>query len=175
MAEPSKATFHAVVESPLGPLLLESDGRALTALWLPGSSSRHARPVDVGRTSDPIVTEAAHQLDDYFAGRRHDFELPLAPAGTPFQRRVWRELCTIGFGQTISYGELARRIGNPPASRAVGAANGRNPIGLIIPCHRVIGADGSLTGYGGGLETKAWLIRHESNVLTGVAKTCALS
>jgi methylated-DNA-[protein]-cysteine S-methyltransferase len=102
------------------------------------------------------------QLAEYFAGARRTFNLPLALRGTPFQERVWKMLTEIGFGETWSYGELAKRIGNPQASRAVGLANGANPISIIVPCHRVIGANGTLTGYGGGLERKRWLLSHET-------------
>jgi methylated-DNA-[protein]-cysteine S-methyltransferase len=105
--------------------------------------------------------EAVRQLSEYFAGTRRTFHLPLRLQGTEFQQRVWRELTEIPYGETWSYGQLARRIGNPNASRAVGLANGRNPISILVPCHRVIGADGSLTGYGGGLERKQWLLAHE--------------
>jgi methylated-DNA-[protein]-cysteine S-methyltransferase len=107
------------------------------------------------------VADAVGQLRAYFAGQRRTFELPLAPEGTPFQQRVWRELLNIPYGQTISYGELARRLGNPNGSRAVGLANGANPISIVIPCHRVIGSTGKLTGYGGGLKTKQWLLALE--------------
>ena len=106
------------------------------------------------------------QLDAYFAGELQTFDLPLHMAGTPFQKQVWQGLLTIPYGTTISYAELARRIGRPGASRAVGAANGRNPIGIIVPCHRVIGANGTLTGYGGGLDRKEWLIAHEAGALS---------
>ncbi|HEY2249817.1 MAG TPA: methylated-DNA--[protein]-cysteine S-methyltransferase [Planctomycetaceae bacterium] len=108
--------------------------------------------------------KVSEQLTEYFAGRLQKFDVCLAPAGTPFQKKVWQELCRIPFGVSISYGELARRIGQPTASRAVGMANGRNPISIIIPCHRVIGANGTLTGYGGGIERKKWLLEHESLV-----------
>ena len=108
-----------------------------------------------------MLADAARQLADYFAGTRRAFDLPLAPRGTGFQQVVWRALLAIPYGETCSYGELARAIGRPAASRAVGAANGRNPIAIVIPCHRVIGADGSMTGYGGGLPTKKWLLAHE--------------
>ncbi len=107
------------------------------------------------------LSEVQRQVNEYFAGRRVDFDLPLAPHGTAFQMRVWQELQRIPYGETISYGELATRVGNPKASRAVGAANGQNPISLIIPCHRVIGSDKSLTGYGGGLSVKEALLKHE--------------
>jgi methylated-DNA-[protein]-cysteine S-methyltransferase len=112
-----------------------------------------------------MLDAARTQLDEYFAGARLEFDLPLDAQGTPFQRRVWTALAEIPFGQTISYAELARRVGDVKAVRAVGAANGRNPIPIIVPCHRVIGANGSLVGFGGGLERKQWLLEHEG-VLT---------
>ena len=150
-------TFHP---SPLGDLLLaaDDDGR-LTGLYLP--DHRHGPSADPAR--DGARFAAAHeQLDAYFTGELEAFDLPLAPEGTPFQRRVWDELTRIPFGETISYGELARRLGDERLVRAVGTANGRNPISIVIPCHRVIGADGSLVGYGGGLERKRWLLDHEA-------------
>ena len=110
---------------------------------------------------DPLLAEARSQLAAFFAGRLTTFDLPLAPAGTEFQRRVWDELRRVPFGQTISYGELARRVGNANASRAVGLANGRNPIAIVIPCHRVIGSSGALTGFGGGVDVKRALLKHE--------------
>jgi methylated-DNA-[protein]-cysteine S-methyltransferase len=113
------------------------------------------------------LTATTKQIDEYFTGRRREFDLPLAPSGTPFQMRVWQELQRIPFGETISYGELAARVGNAKASRAVGAANGQNPISLIIPCHRVIGSDKSLTGYGGGLTVKEALLKHEGATFRG--------
>ncbi len=109
----------------------------------------------------------ARQIEEFFAGERHTFDFPLAPKGTEFQKRVWAELLRIPFGETISYGELARRVGNPAASRAVGSANGKNPISLIVPCHRVIGSNGKLTGYGGGLELKEKLLDWERSVRYG--------
>jgi methylated-DNA-[protein]-cysteine S-methyltransferase len=148
-------------ESPIGRLLLTSDGTALTGLYM--EPSRKAQSTD-GSTLDVAVAPlaaAVRQLTEYFAGTRREFDLPLRFQGTVFQTRVWRELTEIPYGQTWSYGELARRIDNPSASRAVGLANGRNPISILVPCHRVIGADGSLTGYGGGLERKRWLLAHE--------------
>jgi methylated-DNA-[protein]-cysteine S-methyltransferase len=150
------------IDSPIGPLRLTAARGALTALYLPNWDG----PVegDPSRT-DPVLDEAVAQLRAYFVGERSTFDLPLAPEGTPFQRTVWDELVRIPFATTISYGELAARIGKPHASRAVGLANGRNPIAIIIPCHRVIGASGKLTGYGGGLPTKAWLLDHEKSRL----------
>jgi methylated-DNA-[protein]-cysteine S-methyltransferase len=148
-------------QSPIGRLLLTSDGTALTGLYM--EPSRKAQSTD-GWSEDPTVAPlcaALRQLGEYFAGTRREFDLPLSMRGTEFQQRVWRELTEIPYGQTWSYGQLAKRIENPSASRAVGLANGRNPISILVPCHRVIGADGSLTGYGGGLERKRWLLAHE--------------
>ena len=107
---------------------------------------------------------ARKQLGEYFKGKRMTFDLPLAPEGTEFQQSVWKQLRKISYGRTKSYGEIANKVGNPRASRAVGAANGRNPISIIVPCHRVIGADGKLTGFGGGIERKRWLLEHEQKV-----------
>jgi len=149
------------LDSPIGRLLLTSDGSALTGLYM--EPSRKAQSVD-GWVEDATVkplSAAVQQLTEYFAGTRREFDLPLRMQGTAFQQRVWRELTEIPYGQTWSYGELAKRINKPSASRAVGLANGRNPISILVPCHRVIGADGSLTGYGGGLERKRWLLAHE--------------
>jgi methylated-DNA-[protein]-cysteine S-methyltransferase len=148
-------------ESPIGRLLLTTDGAALTGLYM--EPSRKAQSTD-GWAQDTTVgplAAAVRQLGEYFGGTRREFDLPLRSQGTAFQTRVWRELVEIPYGQTWSYGELAKRIDNPSASRAVGLANGRNPISIVVPCHRVIGADGSLTGYGGGLERKRWLLAHE--------------
>lgn len=128
------------------------DGGIVSGTWLRASG---------GTAADAILTKARAQLTDYFAGTVTEFDLPLGPQGTPFQTRVWEALRSIPHGRTISYGELARRLGAPKAMRAVGAANGRNPIPIIVPCHRVIGARGDLTGFGGGLERKRWLLEHE--------------
>ena len=149
------------IESPIGRLLLTCDGTALTGLYM--EPSRKAQCTD-GWAEDvavPPLSAAVRQLTEYFAGTRREFDLPLRLQGTPFQQRVWRELTEIPYGETWSYGELAKRIDKPSASRAVGLANGRNPISILVPCHRVIGADGSLTGYGGGLDRKRWLLAHE--------------
>ena len=166
---PASSTATARVPSPLGDLLLTaSDGR-LTGLYmtphpeLPSPSDRAGGDAEVDGEGDAMVLAAARrQLDEYFAGERRVFALPLAPEGTEFQRQVWAALCDIPYGRTSSYGELARRIGRPGAARAVGLANGRNPVAVVIPCHRVIGADGSLTGYGGGLDRKRLLLALES-------------
>ena len=154
--------------SPLGPLTLAAD-REGTLVYL-GFGARDPRtrllaaldPEAAGLAQEPeLLAPVRRQLEEYFQGRRQAFELPLAPRGTPFQLRVWTELARIPYGRTTSYGELARRLGDPGLSRAVGAANGANPISIIIPCHRVIGADGSLTGYGGGLPIKRALLALE--------------
>ncbi len=122
-------------------------------------------PGEVGERNPAAVADVMRQLQEYLAGERRTFDVTLAPAGTPFQQRVWEALLTIPYGETISYGEQARRIGQPTASRAVGGANGRNPISIIVPCHRVIGASGKLTGYAGGVDRKDWLLAHERAVL----------
>ena len=144
------------IDSPLGPLRLYARGDELAALLLPGDMV-----VPTNTRDSDVLAVAAGQLREYFAGHRRDFDLPLAPHGTGFQQRVWTALLAIPFGQTRSYGQVAAAIGRPAASRAVGAANGRNPIAIIVPCHRVIGSSGQLTGYGGGLPAKRWLLAHE--------------
>jgi methylated-DNA-[protein]-cysteine S-methyltransferase len=148
------------VDSSIGRLLLAGDGESLTHVGFQ-SGPRPMRPA-AGWIADaaPFRTAVA-QLEEYFAGKRRRFDLPLAPRGTEFQRRVWRALTEIPYGKTLSYGELARRIAKPSASRAVGLANGANPLPIIVPCHRVIGADGSLTGFGGGLPIKRKLLALE--------------
>jgi methylated-DNA-[protein]-cysteine S-methyltransferase len=148
------------VTTPIGTLTLTSNGSALTRL----SIADDVDDTDVPADADAILCAAREQLDAYFDMRLMQFDLPLEPRGTEFQRRVWDALRVIPFGATISYAELARRIDNPKAVRAVGAANGRNPLMIIVPCHRVIGADGSLTGFGAGIERKRWLLDHETSV-----------
>jgi len=144
------------MRSPIGTLCLAAEDDRLVGLYLPD------RPAPTGpKQRSAVLTRAAAQLDEYFAGERRDFDLPLAPSGTEFQTAVWLALAKIPFGETCSYGELARVVGRPSASRAVGAANGANPIAIILPCHRVIGSNGTLTGYGGGLPMKRWLLDHE--------------
>jgi methylated-DNA-[protein]-cysteine S-methyltransferase len=155
------------VESPIGRLTLTSDGEALTGLYMGTPAKRPAFGAEWAQngTAGPLPM-VVRQLQEYFAGKRRKFDLPLRMQGTAFQQRVWRELTEIPYGETWSYGQLAKRIGNPSASRAVGLANGRNPIAVIVPCHRVIGADGSLTGFGGGLPRKRWLLTHEGMPVT---------
>lgn len=156
-------TFYATFASPVGPLLMMSDGQALTGLHTDSDKHRPAmRPDWIRDEAAAPFAQVKAQLCGYFEGRLTEFDLPLAPRGTEFQLRVWQELRNIPHGETISYAELARRIGRPQASRAVGHANARNPISIIVPCHRVIGADNSLTGYAGGLERKRMLLAHEA-------------
>jgi methylated-DNA-[protein]-cysteine S-methyltransferase len=149
--------YFRTLDSPVGRLLLAGDGVALRRLAF--ARAQGAQP-DGSWTPDTrgVLDGVCHELDAYFAGRLTRFETAVAPEGTPFQRRVWRALCEIPYGQTRSYGEVARRIGADTAVRAVGAANGANPIAIIVPCHRVIGASGSLTGFGGGLPVKRALL-----------------
>ena len=151
------------VESPIGKLLLCTDGEALTGLHMDEPGGGFSVELDQW-VRDPRagpLPHAVRQLEEYFRGERREFDLPIRARGTPFQQRAWHSLQEIPYGETRSYGEQARSIGNPNASRAVGLANGRNPIAIVIPCHRVIGANGSLTGFGGGLERKRWLLSHE--------------
>ena len=163
---------HAFHPPPIGPLLLVGARDGAGMLWLTGIyMQQHRHGPEVGPSWDEDATgfaQVARQLDQYFDGSRTAFDLPLAPAGTPFQRRVWDERARIPRGTTITYGELAARAGRPGAARAVGAAVGRNPISIIVPCHRVVGSDGSLTGYAGGVERKAFLL-----VLEGAAVATA--
>lgn len=157
--------FYTQIESPVGPLLLAGDGSGLRQINF--VHGRHpAAPDPLWKQDRRAFKEVIAQLEAYFAGTLEEFDVPLTPEGTPFQQKVWKNLCDIPFGETISYGELARRIGNPSASRAVGLANGTNPIPIIIPCHRVIGSNGKLTGYGGGLPIKEKLLALERKQLT---------
>jgi methylated-DNA-[protein]-cysteine S-methyltransferase len=153
-------TLSTRITSPIGVLTLTSNGNALTHLLITRENEPDGE--EVPPEADHVLAAAREQLDAYFDMRLTCFDLPLEPRGTDFQRRVWDSLRAIPFGETISYAELARRIDNPKAVRAVGAANGRNPLMIIVPCHRVIGADGSLTGFGGGIDRKRWLLDHEA-------------
>lgn len=154
-------TYTTTVDSPLGGLVLLGDGEAVTALCLP--THRHRPQIPDGAVEDAApFAEVAAQLGDYFGGGRRTFDLPMSPRGTEFQRAVWRALADIPYGRTTSYGALAAAIGRPTAVRAVGLANGRNPLPILIPCHRVIGADGALTGYGGGMDAKRLLLDLEA-------------
>lgn len=163
----ARPAVHVVVDSPVDPLVLVSDGSALTGVYLRGHRhvTEDARGDRVDAAAAPaVLRKAATQLGEYFAGERTAFDLPLAPRGTDFQQRVWLGLRDIPYGQTRSYAELARAVGAAGAFRAVGLANGRNPLSIVVPCHRVVGADGSLTGYGGGVERKRVLLDLERSV-----------
>lgn len=156
------STVFTTIDSPLGALLVARDHVGITALLLPtGRHERQPPPAHWVR-DDTAFDDVRAQLDEYFAGTRTEFDLPLHMLGSPFQLRVWAALCAIPCGETRSYGALAEALGAPGAARAVGLANGQNPVSIIVPCHRVIGADGSLTGYGGGLPAKQWLLSHEA-------------
>lgn len=158
--------YSRIIDSPVGQLLLVASSDGLRALLWPGWVER----VPVGQVDDGehdpngVLDSAATQLGEYFDGIRTDFDLPLDPIGSPFQQLAWDALRTIPYGETVSYGEQARRLGDIRKARAVGAANGKNPISIIVPCHRVVGSNGSLTGFGGGIANKAWLLDHERRV-----------
>jgi methylated-DNA-[protein]-cysteine S-methyltransferase len=156
---------YTQIESPLGPLLLAADEAGLREIRFVNGRRPAAPPESAWKEDRAPLNQTIRQLQAYFAGELENFDLQLAPEGTPFQQGVWRRLCDIPYGQTISYGELAGRIGNPKASRAVGFANGSNPIPIVIPCHRVIGSNGKLTGYGGGLPIKEKLLALERRQL----------
>ena len=158
--------YFSELESPVGTLTLVGDGETLVGLYMHEQRHRPLLPDGCTR-QDRALRDVKEQLKAYFAGKLRRFEVTLGGEGSPFQRSVWKALCKIPFGETESYGALARRIGNPNASRAVGLANGKNPIGIIVPCHRVIGANGTLTGYGGGLARKQWLLDHERRIANG--------
>jgi methylated-DNA-[protein]-cysteine S-methyltransferase len=156
--------FYAYYTSPLGEILLTSTQVALTGLHFVGEKYYPGVSADWQHNDGlAVIRSTTAQLDEYFAGKREAFNLPLAPQGTVFQREVWRALTALRFGEIVSYGQLAQRIGKPKAVRAVGAANGRNPISIVVPCHRVIGATGALTGYAGGLARKEALLRLEAS------------
>ena len=141
------------IPTPIGPLAIREEDGAIVAIGFTTG--------DLCPPGTPLLTEAARQLAAYFDGTLTDFDLPIRLTGTAFRRQCWQALCTIPYGETISYGEQAKRIGNAKAVRAVGGANHHNPISIVVPCHRVVGADGSLTGYGGGVDKKQWLLDHE--------------
>ncbi|PTL75232.1 methylated-DNA--[protein]-cysteine S-methyltransferase [Vitiosangium sp. GDMCC 1.1324] len=158
--------FTTTMKSPVGTLRLYATEDALTAIYM---ENHKGAPVLVAneRKDHPVLEAARRQLEEYFAGERVSFDLPLGPAGTPFQQSVWAALREIPLGATWSYANLARHIGREGSARAVGAANGKNPISIIVPCHRVVGTDGSLTGYAGGVPVKQWLLEHEQRIRAG--------
>ncbi|HEY3750717.1 MAG TPA: methylated-DNA--[protein]-cysteine S-methyltransferase [Pseudonocardiaceae bacterium] len=151
---------HTVIDSPVGDLTVVAVDGAITGLYFTNHLRAPARAA-LGERTDEGFAEVTKQLGEYFAGTRREFDLPLAPVGNEFQRRVWALLATIPYGETRSYGDLANALGDPGLAQAVGSANGRNPISIIVPCHRVVGADGSLTGYAGGLDRKRYLLEME--------------
>jgi methylated-DNA-[protein]-cysteine S-methyltransferase len=162
----------ARIDSPVGELTIVASGDALRVLTWGGAVEKSRRVAAVVGSATamepaahPILSHCVQQLDEYFAGTRVTFDLPLLADGTDFQLAAWSVLATIPYGQTMSYAQQAAQAGSPAATRAVGSANGRNPIAIVVPCHRVIGADGSLTGFGGGLDTKRWLLEHERAVV----------
>ncbi len=155
---------YQFLDTPIGTLRLVSDGKHLTQVDFP---NHHGDAGKDEQRSDPVLKACARQLREYFAGQRRVFDLPLAAEGTDFQKSVWAALSEIPYGEMRSYGDIARVIGNPKAVRAVGGANGKNPLPIVVPCHRVIGSDGSLTGFGGGLSIKKKLLRLEGVPLTG--------
>lgn len=158
--------MHTVIDSPIGPLRIVEHRGAITAIEFSPFRDGDGRPRGDRDDAHPVLVAAVGQLREYFAGERHDFDLPLAPDGSAFQRSVWEQLSTIGYGETASYGEIAARLGkSSAASRAVGLANGANPIPIVVPCHRVIGANGTLTGYAGGVDRKQQLLDLEQGSL----------
>jgi len=160
--EQRPATLHCqLIETPVGTLRLLSNGTQLLQIAFDGGA---ANPTRAAGDTDPVLEQASGQLREYFAGQRRVFDLPLAPRGTDFQQSVWRALAEIPWGEWRSYGDLARAIGRPRAVRAVGAANGRNPLPIVVPCHRVVGSDRSLTGFAGGLEIKRYLLALEGSL-----------
>lgn len=164
------------IDSPVGKLKLVASDRGLVAILWPDENPRRVRLADLTENPrHPILTKTESQLAEYFSGTRQQFDLPLDPRGTPFQRAVWDALLAIPYGETRTYGQLARQLGNPNATRAVGAANGRNPLSIVAPCHRVVGSTGELRGFAGGLETKSFLLELEARTLrlTSVARPSA--
>ncbi|HEX3394961.1 MAG TPA: methylated-DNA--[protein]-cysteine S-methyltransferase [Acidimicrobiales bacterium] len=160
MQTQSPETSYCYVDSPMGTILLTADGEALSGVYF--TDHRHSpAPATGWRHDDAALEPVRAQFREYFDGRRRQFDLPVVLHGSPFELTVWAALRDVPYGETVSYGHIARAIGRPTAARAVGAANGRNPVCIVVPCHRVIGANGTLTGYGWGLERKVWLLDHE--------------
>jgi len=166
MSSPNPLLSRQNYDSPFGPLVLVAEPDALVAILWPNERDGRVvldpepEPVD----HHPVLDKTVSQLGEYFGGTRHEFDLPLAPRGTEFQVQVWWSLAEIPYGETSTYGAQAAAIGRPTAVRAVGAANGRNPLSIVLPCHRVVGANGKLTGFAGGIESKRWLLDHEAGV-----------
>ena len=158
--------IYARTPSPIGELVLAANGQGLTGLYVPGHQAIDT-VISLGTPDESPFGTVIGELDEYWSAKRTDFSVPIAPVGTPFQLAVWKQLRRIPYGGTVSYLDLAKRIGRPSAARAVGSANARNPISILIPCHRVVGSAGSLTGYAGGLDRKRWLLAHESTMKNG--------
>jgi methylated-DNA-[protein]-cysteine S-methyltransferase len=158
--------LSAVMDTPIGPIRIVASDDGVRAILLSGEDAgRVPMSVPSPDADHPVVVATIAQLTEYFDGEREEFDLPLDPIGTDFQQSAWKALRTIPYGTTVSYGEQAARMGDRRKARAVGAANGRNPISIVVPCHRVVGSNGSLTGYAGGIDTKAWLLDHERGLL----------
>jgi methylated-DNA-[protein]-cysteine S-methyltransferase len=169
--DPTKESelVSTVMDTPVGRLtIIASDDGVRAILWPDEDAGRVRLPTVSPDSDHPVIAATVAQLGEYFDGEREEFELPLDPIGTDFQQSAWMALRTIPFGTTVSYGEQASRMGDRRKARAVGAANGRNPISIVVPCHRVVGSNGSLTGFAGGIDTKAWLLDHERRVAHGV-------
>ncbi|WP_172566141.1 methylated-DNA--[protein]-cysteine S-methyltransferase [Vibrio navarrensis] len=154
--------YYTIAPSPLGEMTLQANDEGILGIWF---TTQTTRPDDLGQedANHPVLGLALTQLNEYFSGKRTQFDLPIAAKGTAFQMQVWQALTTIPYGETWSYQELANAVGNPKAVRAVGLANGKNPVSIVVPCHRVIGKNGKLTGYAGGIERKQWLLERERN------------
>lgn len=168
MTTTSPALTRTTITSPVGDLRVVATADSLVAvLWPTEPDGRVRFEHDPVEGTNDVIVETARQLGDYFAGERREFDLPLDPRGTEFQQQVWHALTEIPFGETSTYGKQAAAIGRPRAVRAVGSANGRNPLSIIVPCHRIVGADGKLTGFAGGLDAKRWLLDHERTVAAG--------
>jgi methylated-DNA-[protein]-cysteine S-methyltransferase len=157
--------YRTTIDSPIGTITLVADDAALVEVHLPDEKPAAVSVAgDTTPSGHQVLAQAVSELREYFAGERVEFDVPLSPRGTAFQLAAWQALRTIPYGETVSYGEQARRLGDRNLARAVGAANGRNPLPIVVPCHRVVGANGHLTGFGGGIECKAWLLDHERSV-----------
>lgn len=155
--------YLQIMETPFGQAYLYANQTKLKALLFKPWEKAESQVIST--TSNAVLEKTKRQLGEYFTGERQEFNLPIDAKGTDFQHRVWKQLCQINYGETQNYGQIAEKIGNKNASRAVGMANGKNPISIIVPCHRVIGANGTLTGYAGGLEAKQWLLAHETSII----------
>ncbi len=160
------ALVSTVMDTPVGTITIVASARGVRAILWPDDDGRVPISAAAPDPDHPVIVATVAQLDEYFAGEREEFDLPLDPVGTDFQQSAWMALRTIPYGTTVSYGEQAARMGDRRKARAVGAANGRNPISIVVPCHRVVASNGALTGFAGGIDTKAWLLDHERGLLS---------